>query len=185
MAKIVYEMTKDEEKLYNELIGEVKKANYRIRRLFSLGIKEPFAYKDLSNYLDAKTIKALTKSGYISLKRSYNLQQLLGIKRATENFLSEVSTLTGIKKKVKEYSELLGSKVSTRTANIIYQLENYYEWIYEYIPKSEFWGDYAPLTKEYGIKDWIEILKQRNENIPDEELRNELKALYIYCKKEE
>lgn len=184
MAKTVYKLTKDEQKLYRELEKDVKKANTRIRRLFTLGIKEPFAYKQLHSYLGAKTINGMTKSGYISLRKGYNLQQLQALKRATTDFLDDVSTIRKIEKTRKEYSLLLGKDISTRQANTIYQIIDNYEWIYEYIPKSEFWSVYAPLTKILDQKSWVEQLYLRNEKIADEDLRKELKALYIYCKKE-
>lgn len=181
MARIVYEMGKDEKKLYNELIKEVKTANTRIRRLQKLGIKEPFAVKELTDLLKSKQLNAITKSGYISLKKSYNLQQLLGLKRAIENFKSGASTIKEINKVTKEYSEKLGKPLTYRQANTLYRLYTDYDWIYDYIPKSEFWDNYAPLALTMEVTDWVEQLKYRAEGLNDKNLARKLEALYLYC----
>ena len=184
MAKKVYNMTSDEKKLYNELKKEVSKANSRIRNLMKLGIEEPFAVKQLHSYLGSRYMDAITKGGYISLKGGYNLQQLLGIKRATADFLDDVSTIRQINKLKKDYENRLGKSLDLRQVDTLYQLENNYSWIYEYIPKSEFWSVYAPLAKELEVESWIEQLYYRNEKLADEDLRNALESLYIYCTKE-
>lgn len=183
MAKKVYEMSENEKQLYKELKQDVKRANNRIRNLYKLGLKdEPFAVKQLHDYLGSEMIKGLTPSGYISLKKGYNLPQLIGIKRATLNFLDDVSTLTEIKKLKKEYEDLLGVKIDLNQVNTIYRLRNM-DWIYDYIPKSEFWEVYAPLTVEYDDSEWIEILYQRNEKLNDVDLKEDLESLYVYVKK--
>ncbi len=181
MAKKVYEMTDDEKQLYKELKQEVAKANQRIRKLNKLGIDEPFAVKQLHDYLGSSYINAITESGYISLKSGYNLQQLLGIKRATEDFLDDVSTFTKIKHLKQEYEEKTGKELSTEQVDTFYKLQSA-DWMYDYIPKSEFWDSYAPLTEKYDTDDWIEQLIARNVDLADEDLRNSLEALYIYVK---
>ena len=181
MAKKVYEMSEDEKKLYNELKKDVVKANQRIRQLMKLGIEEPFAYKQLHDYLNANTIKAITESGYISLKKDQNLQQLLGIKRATEDFLADVSTYREIKATKETYEQKLGKKLNLEQVNTIYKLQSA-DWIYDYIPKSDFWDEWAPLTKTLDSESWIEQLYYKNEKLADEDLRNDLEALYIYIK---
>lgn len=188
MAKKVYEMSEDEKKLYNELKKDVVKANQRIRQLMKLGIEEPFAYKQLHDYLSANTIKAITQSGYISLKKEQNLQQLLGIKRATEDFLSdEGSTYRGIKQLKEEYEGKAGKELDLKYVNTLYQLQGA-DWIYDYIPKSEFWDEYAPLTRTLDMESWIEQLYYKtagkDKDLADEDLRNDLEALYIYVKEE-
>lgn len=181
MAKKVYEMPEDEKELYNKLKKDVVKANQRIRQLMKLGIEEPFAVKQLHDYLGANTIQAITQSGYISMRKDYNLQQLLGIERATEDFLSGVSTYSDIKKIKNEYEEKLGKPLNLEQVNTLYKLQSA-DWIYEYIPKSEFWDEWAPLTKTYDNETWIEQLYYRNEDLADEDLKDDLEALYIYVK---
>lgn len=183
MAKKVYEMSEDEKKLYNELKKDVVKANQRIRQLMKLGIEEPFAYRQLHDYLSANTIKAITKSGYISLKKEQNLQQLLGIKRATEDFLSGVSTYKDINKIKQQYEEKSGKELDIEQVNKLYKLQSA-DWIYDYIPKSQFWDEWAPLTKTLDMESWIEQLYYKNQNLADEDLRTDLNALYIYVKEE-
>ena len=181
MAKKVYEMSDDEKKLYNELKKDVVRANQRIRRLMKLGIEEPFAYKQLHDYLSANTINAITKSGYISMRKNHNLQQLLGIERAVQDFLSDVSTYKEIKKLQIEYQGKIGKKLNIEQVDTLYKLQNA-DWIYDYIPKSEFWDNYVPLVYRYDTEDWIEQLIARNESLADEDLRERLDALYIYVK---
>lgn len=184
MAKKVYEMTDDEKQLYNSLKKDVAKANQRISKLMKLGLKEePFAVKQLHDYLGANTIKAITESGYISMKKEYNLQQLLGIKRATEDFLSDVSTYTDIKKLKQEYEGKVGKELDLDQVNTLYKLQSA-DWIYDYIPKSEFWDEWVPLTRALDSETWIEQLYYRNEDLADEDLRDDLEALYIYVKEE-
>lgn len=184
MAKKVYEMSNDEKKLFNELKHEVVKANQRIRKLLNLGIEEPFAVKQLHDYLGSNSIQAITKSGYISLKSDYNLQQLLGIKRATKDFLSDVSTYREIKKLKQEYEQKLGKTLNLEYVDTLYKLENTYSWIYDYIPRSEFWDNYAPIAKEMDSESWFEQLYIANAKLNDEELKEQLEALYIYVTKD-
>lgn len=180
MAKKVLEMSEDEKKLYNELKKDVLKANQRISKLEKLNMENPFAVKILRDYLSSNTIQAITKTGKISLKSSYNLQQLLGIKRATENFLGDVSTYRDISKIKKEYEEKLGKQLNLAQINTLYQLKKSYNWIYEYIPKSEFWGDWVPLAKEIDEPTWIEQIGLRIGKIVDVELKRDLEDLYNY-----
>lgn len=185
MAKKVYEMSQDEKKLYREIEKEIVKANRRIRNLDKLDINEPFAIKQLHDYLGSSYINAITKSGYISLRKDFNLQQLTGIKRATEDFLnSGASTITEIKKLKKEYEQKLGKPLTYKYTDTLYKLENNYTWIYDYIPKSEFWDVYAPLAYEMDSESWFEQLYYRNEDLNDEDLKQDLEALYIYVTKE-
>lgn len=184
MAKKVYEMTDDEKQLYKEIKQEVLKANQRIRKLNKLGIEEPFAVKQLHDYLGSSYIKAITPAGYISLKGGYNVQQLTGIKRATEDFLSDVSTMREINKLKKEYESKLGKEIDLRQADTLYKFENTYYWIYDYIPKSEFWDEWAPLAVEIDSESWIEQIGYRIGDIPDVDLKEKLQALYIYVTRE-
>lgn len=180
MAKKVYEMTDDEKQLYKELKEDVIKANQRIRKLNKLGIEEPFAVKQLHDYLSTSYLKALTKGGYISLRKGYNLMQLTGIRRATENFLNEPSTYREIKKLKDEYEKKIGKPLTLEYVNTLYQYEVNFSWIYEYMTPSEFWGVWVPLARSVEMEDWIEQIHIRIGDIPDEDLRKKLEALYIY-----
>ena len=184
MAKKVYEMSEDEKKLYKEIKQDVLKANQRIRKLKKLGIDEPFAVKQLHDYLSSSYINAITPSGYISLKAGYNLQQLIGIKRATEDFLNDVSTIREINKLKKEYERKLGKDLDYEQTDTLYKFEKTYYWIYDYIPQSEFWEVWAPLAIEIDVESWIEQIGYRIGDIPDADLREKLEALYIYVTRE-
>lgn len=184
MAKKVYEMTDDEKQLYKEIKQEVLKANQRIRKLNKLGIEEPFAVKQLHDYLGSSYIKAITPAGYISLKSGYNVQQLTGIKRATEDFLNDVSTYREINKLKKEYENRLGKPLSLEQVDTLYKYETIYSWIYDYMTLSEFWGEWAPLARSIDMGTWIEQIHYRIGDVPEEDLQRKLEALYIYVTRE-
>lgn len=182
MAKTIIEYTNDEKKLYTLLEKEVKKANSRITKLEKLGIKDGFALKQLRDYLNIDGVQALTKTGKISLRGGYNLTQLLAIQRATQNFLDDVSTLNEINQLKNQYEKILGKKLNLKQVNTLYRARKDYSWIYEYITPSEFWSVWAPLAKQLDMDSWVEELLLRIDNFNDVELKEDLKALYIYVK---
>lgn len=184
-------MTAEESALFNQLKSLVRKANQRMDRLErATGEKEPFASKELADELSG--IDALTKKkGRISLKSSYNMTQLTGIKKATEKFLKEpTSTVRGAKKYTKELSEKVNKPLTLKMASTVLQVKNNYEWIYDYYPGSDFWQEYGnPVIKgsmdqgtfEGGI--FKKIQKDENaKGISDEDLLIKLDNLYMYLK---
>ena len=183
MAKKI-EMTKEEQKLYNELVKLAKKANQRLLRLERLtGATGTFASKQLYDYLSTNEIQAITKTDRIRISKQYNLIQLLGIKKATEQFLtSGASTTREVKKIKKEFEKQSDINLSYKQADVLYKSNKSYTWIYEYIPKSEFWRDWVTITnrENWNVEEFSEQIALRIEKEIDEELKLDLEALYNY-----
>lgn len=183
MAKKI-EMSREEQILYNELQKLVKRANQRLLRLERLtGEKGTFASKQLYDYLGINELKAISKSNRIKLSKTYNIGQLMAIKKATENFLQEkTSRVSGVKKVTKEYSTLAGKPLSYKQADVLYKSGKNYTWIYEYIPKSEFWGYWVPIAQRenWDLETFTEQIRLRINAELDEELKRDLESLYYY-----
>lgn len=184
MSKKVFNYTEDEKKLYNLIENNVKKANNRINKLETLGLKEAFSIKDLHDQLSTKNLNALTKTGKISLKGGYNLTQLLAIQKATENFLDGVSTIKDIKNLKKEYEGKLGKSLDLQQLSSLYQLQGRnYEWLESVFGSKETWLDLYPSAKEMSSESWIEHVKRRLEAENEEYIQEELESLYLYFTK--
>ena len=183
MAKKI-EMSKEEQILFNELQKLVKKANQRLLRLERLtGEKGTFASKQLYDYLGINELKAITKTNRIRLSKSYNIGQLRAIKKATEKFLQEkTSRVSEVKKLTKEYSTLAGKELSFKQADVLYKSSKNYSWIYEYIPKSEFWGYWVPIVQRenWDLVTFNEQVMLRINTELDDELKRDLESLYYY-----
>ena len=176
-------MTEEELKLYNELKKLVKRANQRIYRLEKeTKMKAPFEVKQLYDYIDNF---AITKKGKVKLSQNYSLMQMKVVQKAVEDFLKkDMAKIRSIKNYKKQLEKEIGKKLSYSQANIFYQSGKHYSWIYEHIPKSEFWGEWvARSNMEHWTRNrWIEEISDRIGRIPDEELKQDLIALYIYIK---
>ena len=183
MAKKI-EMNKDEQQLYSELQKIVKKANQRLLRIERLtGEKGLFASKQLYDYLESKELNAVTAGGRIRLSKSYNVSQLLAIKKATKQFLKkEESKVLGIKKLKVKYEEKVEKKLDFKQLNTLYRSSKNYTWIYEFIPKSEFWGNWVKTAnrENWDTETFVEQIALRMEREVDVELKADLEALYIY-----
>lgn len=182
MAKKI-EMSREEQILYNQLQKLAKQANQRLLRIERLtGEKGTFASKQLYDYLGTTELNAITPSSRIKVSKTFNLNQLKAIKKATEQFLAQdVSKVSGVKKLTKEYSEKAEKPINYKQADVLYKSGKNYTWIYEYIPKSEFWR-IVTVAKEQGWDKHTfteQIALMANLEI-DEELKADLEALYIY-----
>lgn len=182
MAKKI-EMSREEQILYNQLQKLAKQANQRLLRIERLtGEKGTFASKQLYDYLGTTELNAITPSSRIKVSKAFNLNQLKAIKKATEQFLAQdVSKVSGVKKLTKQYSEQAEKPINYKQADVLYKSGKHYTWIYEYIPKSEFW-DSVKVAKNNGWdkETFIDHLKSLNSQLMDEELQADLEALYIY-----
>lgn len=182
MAKKI-EMSREEQILYNQLQKLAKRANQRLLRIERLtGEKGTFASKQLYDYLGTTELNAITPSSRIKVSKAFNLNQLKAIKKATEQFLAQdVSKVSGVKKLTKQYSEQAEKPINYKQADVLYKSGKNYTWIYEYIPKSEFW-DSVKVAKNNGWdkETFIDHLKSLNSQLMDEELQVDLEALYIY-----
>ena len=185
MAKKI-EMSKDEQQLYSELQKIVKQANQRLLRLERVtGEKGLFASKQLYDYLATKEINGVTASGRVRLSKSYNITQLLAVKKATEQFLDkEESTVKGIKKLKVKYEEEAEKELDFKQLNTLYRSSKNYTWIYEFIPKSEFWGNWVKTAnrENWDKETFTEQIALRINKEVDVELKIDLEALYYYVK---
>lgn len=186
MAKKI-ELTKEQLELFNELKTLAKTANQRLLRIERLtGSQGLFASKQLYDYLDSSTLQALSEKGRVRVSKSFSTTQMLAIKKATEQFLEnkEVSTVSGIKKLTKSYSEKAGKTLSYEQADTLYQTGKNYRWIIGMngLTESEFWGTWVPLAKRGELEkdDWIEQLSLRINVELDEYYKSKLEAIYYY-----
>lgn len=184
MSKKVFNYTEDEKKLYTLIENNVKKANSRINKLEQLGVKDAFSLNELRDMLGSQQLRALTKTGKISLKGGYNLSQLLAIQKATENFLDGVSTIGEIKKIQKEYEEKLDKPLNLKQLNTLYQAQQRsWEWLESVFGSKETWIDMYPNAKSMSSDSWIEYIEKRLEEVNEEYMREDIEALYIYFNK--
>jgi hypothetical protein len=198
-------MTSEESALFQEVNKLVKRANQRLLRMErATGEKGSYSAKELYDRLSSDTLNAVTSGGRISMKKSYNVNQLRAIKTATEKYLHGISTVPKAKKYTKEVSEKSGVPLDLKGASTIFQLKDNYEWIYEYYKGSDFWAEYGnPVIKKEmnqptfldsifkDIKQYQgELVKKQEEgedvetdilsNLTDEDLKKKIMDLYIY-----
>lgn len=179
--------TIEEKKLNRELYLLIKQANQRILTIErETELKESFATKQLYDYLSSEPIKAITKSGRISLKDSYTATQKIAIIKAIQDFKkSSESSIKGIKKYKKYYSNVAGKPLSYKMSNTYYQVtHNLSDWLYDgNITDSDFWSAFSPAVKTMSKEDWVEALIAHKSDIKDENLRRNLEIMYDYIKK--
>lgn len=188
MATKVEKRTPLEVSLYNDLKKLSKRANQRILRLERLtGQTGTFAVKQLYDYLDSDMINAISAKGRIRVSKKFNEIQLKAIIRATENFLDtkSISTVAQVKKYTKELMKETGKELTFKQSNIYFLAEKNYTWIYQYIPKSEFWEDIVDISKteKWTKNEWVDkVSGMIYDRTLDEQLKNELINLYDYVK---
>lgn len=177
------EMTKEEQKLYNDLQKLAKKANQRLLRIERLtGEKGTFASKQLYDYLSSNEVQALSKTGRIRTSKDFSFLQMKAIIKATNQFLNDsLSKISGVKAKTKEYSEKAGKPISYKQADVLYKSGKNYTWIYEYMTPSEFWA-FVKVAKEnnWNKETFIEQIQAYIYREIDKELKADLESLYIY-----
>lgn len=183
MAKRI-DLKGDELKLFNELQKLAKTANQRILRIERYtGKEEQFAIKQLYDYLSASPIKGLTKGGRIKVSKNYTLNQMRGIIKATEKFLSEkTSKISGIKAFKKEQEKDAGFEIDLEKLDALYQTSKNYTWIYDYMTPSEFWS-FVKLAKEndWNKNTWVDQLSNYILAEIDEDIKSKLEDLYDYA----
>lgn len=135
------EMTPQQASLFSEMKRLSKRANQRILRLERYAeTNEPFATKQLADYLSASTLNAWTTGGRVALKKGLSTLQMLAINKAIKRFLEdETSKVKGAKSYVKKLSEQAGKPIKPSLASSYYKAEKNYTWIYKYLTESEFW----------------------------------------------
>lgn len=198
-------MTSEESALFQEVNKLVKRANQRLLRMErATEEKGSYSAKELYDRLSSDTLNAVTSGGRISMKKSYNVQQLRAIKTATEKYLNGISTVPKAKSYAKEVSEKSGVPLDLKGASTIFQLKENYEWIYDYFPGSDFWKAYGNpvIKKEMNEPTFVdsifneikahqgELAKMQEEgkkvepdilaNLNDEDLKKKIMDLYIW-----
>ena len=177
-----------EEKILNEELKKlISNANSRIKRIEKeTKIKEGFGTKQLLDYLSSQPINAVTKSGYISMKRDYTLMQKKAIIKAIKDFKeSGTGTVREIKKYVQKYSQIVGKKLTYKQANVVHQVLSNLSWLFdENLTPSIFYRTYYPMVKTMEREDWIESIIAHKQNISDRNLRRNLEILYNDIKNE-
>lgn len=190
MPKVNELMSTEQFRLYYNLQTLVNRANQRIRRIENVtGVKEGFAIKQLADFLSSSPVQGFTKKGRIRLNKSMTMTQLIAISTAVNNFLeNDYSKIKNIRELRQKYSDEIkdftGKDISFKQANVLYQSGKNYTWIYDYIPKSTFWGS---VVKEVNKNNWsqstfIDRLSTLIDKELDEELKTDLIALYQYVK---
>lgn len=180
------EMTKRETELFNEMKKLSKRANQRIVRLERLtNVKEPFAVKQLADKLSTDTLKVWTEKGRVGVKKGLTELQMKAIIKATNEFLSKnsVSTQAQVKAYQEKVSLKAGKKLSIKQAETEYQLKKNYEWIYDYMTPSEYWGGFVKEAKErHWEKEKFtdELISYMGNATIDDELIRDVEHLYDY-----
>lgn len=89
--------TKERSLLLDETRRLVDQANRRLKGLKNAGYDRTWASKKLINRLDTKILKAYSKSGKITVRKTLTNTQLKAIQKATKQFLeSKTSKVKGI-----------------------------------------------------------------------------------------
>ena len=119
----------DKEKMYKQVVKNVKKVNAMLQMLRGqIDKKHPgWAATRMLNYLSADIINAVTKKGYIKFNKNLSVGQMNAILKATNTFLNaKTSTVQGVKearqKIIDEYR--LSQDLSYKQAESLY---NFFE----------------------------------------------------------
>ena len=130
-------MTPEQASLFNQMKKLSKQANQRILRLERLtGKTESFATKQLFDFLSSKDLDVITKTGRIGTKKTLTNLEMKAVIKAMERFIAtDVSRVAGVKAYVKKLSTESNKPISFKQADVVYQAEKSYTWIYQYIPR--------------------------------------------------
>lgn len=176
------EMTPEEQKLYNELKKLAKRANQRLLRVERLtGKKGLFAAKQLYDYLSV--VDGISKTGRIRVSKKFSEMQMLGIIKATKNYLSDTlnTTQKELKMKKAEIEKNIGKNITWEDFSTIYEASELYKWANEEFG-SRFWKDFAPKVFTMSKDSWVEFCSKYIDKVNDVDVLNRLKALYDYLK---
>lgn len=146
---MAYNLTPEQQKLFNELKKLSKTANQRILEIERRYGERSWAVKRLAERLEVQNLQALSSSGRIRVSKGYSEVQMKAIIKATKNFLkSETSTLRGIKNTSKRLKQNIRKTVSSDEFEVsdedIETLYNIFEnddvsWLMKYVPPSDLW----------------------------------------------
>lgn len=146
---MAYNLTPEQQKLYNELKKLSKTANQRILEVERRYGERSWAVKKLSERLEVQNLQALSSTGRIKVSKGYSEVQMKAIIKATKQFLkSETSTLRGIKKTTQQLKKNIRKTVASDEIEISDEdIETLYgifddddiSWLLKYIPPSDLW----------------------------------------------
>ena len=167
----------EKEELFKELKKLAKRANQRILRLERLtGLKEPFATKQLMDYLSVED--AVSKKGRVRVTMKFSENQMVNIIKATKEFLAEETSLvSGVKKLKKQVEKSLDTEITWEIASAGYTANELYDWANETY-SSKFWKEFGSKIYVKTKQEWVEYCTNYVGKINDVEIRNKLKALY-------
>lgn len=146
---MAYNLTPEQQKLYNELKKLSKTANQRILEVERRYGERSWAVKKLSERLEVENLQALSSTGRIRVSKGFSEVQMKAIIKATKQFLkSETSTLRGIKKTSQQLKKNIRKTVASDEMEISDEdIETLYgifkdddiSWLTKYIPPSDVW----------------------------------------------
>lgn len=146
---MAYNLTPEQQKLFNELKKLSKTANQRILEIERRYGERSWAVKRLAERLEVQNLQALSSSGRIRVSKGFSEVQMKAIIKATKNFLkSETSTLRGIKNTSKRLKQNIRKTISSDEFEVsdedIETLYNIFEnddvsWLMKYVPPSDLW----------------------------------------------
>ena len=146
---MAYNLTPEQQKLFNELKKLSKTANQRILEIERRYGERSWAVKKLAERLEVQNLQALSSSGRIRVSKGFSEVQMKAIIKATKNFLkSETSTLRGIKNTSKRLKQNIRKTISSDEFEVsdedIETLYNIFDdddisWLLKYVPPSDLW----------------------------------------------
>lgn len=177
------ELSSDKQQLFNELKKLSKQANQRILRLERLtGAKETFASKKLFDYLSAEKLQAISKKGRVKIS-GFDMEQMVAIKTALEDFLSSgYSTIGEIKKYKTKVEKAIGISLSFKDLSEVYKARDLWKWTDDQFG-SAFWVDFAPQIMYQNKNEWIKFVEVYVQDGNDKESKEQLTKIYNYIRK--
>ena len=105
--------TKESKQLYNETRELISQVNKRLKGLENNGLKGTWASRKLFDRLKSKILGVVNKKGKIKINKRMTNTQLIGVRKASQQFLeSKTSTLKGIKSVKESTLESLKTSLS-------------------------------------------------------------------------
>lgn len=191
MPRKKIEMTKEEEKIYNEVLKLAKRANQRILSIERLtGTKDKFATKRLKKYLEMEKLNAWTKNSRVRVNKSMTVLQLMVIEERLNKFLNQeqTSTIRGIKEFKRKQIESIKNRYNKEGINIswedaarffeIFEMDD--SFILDYMTASEFEAvNMEAIERKVKESTYVDMLEQvANVSFMDLDLMENVKILY-------
>lgn len=178
----------DKEKLYKQVVKNVKKVNAMLQMLRGqIDKKHPgWAATRMLNYLSADIINAVTDKGYIKYNKNLSVGQMNAILKATNSFLNaKTSTVQGVKearqKIIDEYR--LSQDLSYKQAELLYSFFESDDYKLSDEVKYEVQKIAITVAKQGGDDEYyIERVKDYIDFGNDEDMKNQLVDIFNILK---